>query len=203
MDDAAERYLEELRRNLRPLPKADRSEAVREIESHIAEGRAHGRPTEAVLAGLGDARSLARAYVADYHLRVPRDGALGSAARLVLSSVFVSGTGLLSLFVVPLLALLTSLAGLLAVASPVLGVLEDPRGVWDRDGRHRGLAGADHVELPGVPSARRSLHRPGMGGVHGAARLPAAGIGWLPQALADARCSPVGSNADHRALSWA
>jgi uncharacterized membrane protein len=123
MDDAAERYLDELRRNLGPLPEAERSDAVREIESHIAEGRAHGRPTGDVLAGLGDARTLARAYVADYHLRVPRDGALGSAARFVLSSVFVSGTGLLSLFVVPLLALLTALAGLLAVASPVLGIL--------------------------------------------------------------------------------
>jgi uncharacterized membrane protein len=123
MDDAAERYLEELRRNLGPLPEAERSEAVREIESHIAEGRADGRPTEAVLAGLGDARTLARAYVADYHLRVPRDGALGSVARFVFTSVFVSGTGLLSLFVVPLLVLLTALAGLMAVVSPVLGVL--------------------------------------------------------------------------------
>ncbi len=123
MDDATERYLDELRRNLGPLPEAERSDAVREIESHIAEGQADGRPTEVVLAGLGDARTLARAYVADYHLRVPRGGALGSAARLVLPSVFVSGTGLLSLFVVPLLALLTALAGLLAVVSPVLGVL--------------------------------------------------------------------------------
>jgi hypothetical protein len=61
--------------------------------------------------------------VADYHLREPRNGALGSVSRFVLSSAFVSGTGLLSLFVVPMLALLTSLAGLLAVASPVLGVL--------------------------------------------------------------------------------
>jgi uncharacterized membrane protein len=123
MDDAVERYLDELRRNLGPLPEAERSDAVREIESHIAEGRADGRPTEAVLAGLGDARTLARAYVADYHLRVPREGALGSVARFVLASVLVSGTGLLSLFVVPLLALLTALAGLLAVATPVLGVL--------------------------------------------------------------------------------
>jgi hypothetical protein len=39
MDDAAERYLDELRRNLGPLPEAERSEAVREIESHIAEGQ--------------------------------------------------------------------------------------------------------------------------------------------------------------------
>jgi uncharacterized membrane protein len=123
MDDAAERYLDELRRNLRLLPEDERSDAVREIESHIAEGQADGRPTAAVLAGLGDARTLARAYVADYHLRVPRDGGLGSVSRFVLSSVFVSGTGLLSLFVIPMLALLTSLAGLLAVVTPVLGVL--------------------------------------------------------------------------------
>src|SRR5829696_9153780 len=123
MDDATERYLDKLRRNLRPLPEDERSDAVREIESHIAEGQADGRPTTAVLGGLGDARMLARAYVADYHLRVPREGALGSVSRFILSSVFVSGTGLLSLFVVPMLALLTSLAGILAVASPVLGVL--------------------------------------------------------------------------------
>ena len=123
MDEAAERYLEELRTNLRALPEDERSDAVREIESHIAEGRADGRPTAAVLAGLGDARTLARAYVADYHLRVPPGGALGSVGRFVLSSVFVSGTGLLSLLVVPMLALLTSLAGLLAVVTPVLGIL--------------------------------------------------------------------------------
>jgi hypothetical protein len=50
MDDAAERYLEELRRNLKPLPEDERSDAVREIESHIAEGQADGRPTASVLA---------------------------------------------------------------------------------------------------------------------------------------------------------
>ncbi len=36
MDDASERYLDELRRHLRPLPEDERSDAVREIESHIA-----------------------------------------------------------------------------------------------------------------------------------------------------------------------
>ena len=123
MDDAAHRYLDELRRNLRPLPEDERTDAVREIESHIAEGQADGRPTASVLAGLGDARTLARAYVADYHLRVPRDVKLGSVSRFVLSSAFVSGTGVLSLFVVPMLPLLTFLAGLLAVATPFLGVL--------------------------------------------------------------------------------
>jgi len=57
--------------------------------------------------------------VADYHLRVPREGALGSAARFALSSAFVSGSSLLSLLVVPLLALLI----ILAFATPVLGIL--------------------------------------------------------------------------------
>ena len=123
MNDATERYLDELCRNLRPLPEDERSDAVREIESHITEAQADGRPTAAVLGGLGDARTLARAYVADYHLRVPRSGTIASVSRFVLSSVFVSGTGLLSLIVVPLLGLLTSLAGLLAVVTPVLGVL--------------------------------------------------------------------------------
>ena len=60
MDDATERYLDELRRNLRPLPEDERSDAVREIESHIAEGQADGRPTAAVLATFGARRGLRR-----------------------------------------------------------------------------------------------------------------------------------------------
>jgi hypothetical protein len=195
MDDAAERYLDELRRNLGSLPGDERSDAVREIGSHIAEGQADGRPTASVLGGLGDARTLARAYVADYHLRVPRDAKLGALSRFVLSSTFVSGTGLLSLFVVPLLALLTCLAGLLAVATPVLGVLEDLRGSRDRDGRLGGVAGADLVELPCGLGARRHLRRPGVGRLHAAAWLPVAGSGRLPQALAvPRRFFSVGTN---------
>jgi len=192
MDDAAERYLDELRRNLRPLPEEERSDAVREIESHIAEGQADGRPTAAVLAGLGDARTLARAYVADYHIRVPRGGALGSVARFVLSSAFVSGTGLLSLFVVPMLALLSSdrPAGCRVARSRGL---EDLRGVRDRDGGLGGLAGAGLVELPCVPGTRRGFRRHSVGRVQAAARLPVAGPGGLPEALAVSHRHQVGS----------
>ena len=85
MDDAAERYLDELRRNLRPLPEEERSDAVREIESHIAEGQADGRPTAAVLAGLGDARTLARARGGLPHPGAARRGAwIGGAFRPLL-----------------------------------------------------------------------------------------------------------------------
>jgi F-type H+/Na+-transporting ATPase subunit beta len=65
---ASQRYLDALRHNLGGLPEADRDDAVREIESHIALARADGLPLAAILARLGDARSLARAYEANYLL---------------------------------------------------------------------------------------------------------------------------------------
>lgn len=52
---------------------------------------------------------------------------------------------------------------------------------------------ANLVELSGAFGARRGLRRPDMGGAYAAARLPAAGTGGLPQAVALPVCSSVGS----------
>jgi F-type H+-transporting ATPase subunit beta len=68
---ASQRYLDELRRRLAPLPDAERDDAVREIEAHIADARAAGLPLAVVLARLGDGATLARAYEADYWLQQP------------------------------------------------------------------------------------------------------------------------------------
>ncbi len=68
---ASQRYLDELRRLLARLPEAERDDAVKEIGSHIADARVAGMPIAAVLARLGDAPSLARAYEADYLLQQP------------------------------------------------------------------------------------------------------------------------------------
>jgi F-type H+-transporting ATPase subunit beta len=68
---ASQRYLDELRRQLTRLPQAERDDAVKEIASHIADARAAGMPLAAILARLGDAPSLARAYEADYLLHQP------------------------------------------------------------------------------------------------------------------------------------
>src|SRR5262245_37973888 len=65
---ASQRYLDVLRASLASLPEADRNDAVREIESHIALARADGLPLAAVLARLGDPRTLARAYETNYLL---------------------------------------------------------------------------------------------------------------------------------------
>src|SRR5919199_461726 len=69
--NAVHRYLDELRRHLSRLPDAERDDAVREIESHIADACASGMPLMVVLARLGEAYALARAYEADFLLRQP------------------------------------------------------------------------------------------------------------------------------------
>ena len=68
---APQRYLDELRRLLSRLPQAERDDAVKEIGAHISEARRAGLPLAAVLARLGDAALLARAYEADYLLAQP------------------------------------------------------------------------------------------------------------------------------------
>src|SRR5439155_10961116 len=77
----SQRYLDELRRHLTRLPQAERDDAVQEIESHIADARAAGMPLAAILARLGTAPSLARAYEADYllHLHLPTEPELAPA----------------------------------------------------------------------------------------------------------------------------
>ncbi len=69
--NATSRYLDELRLRLSSLPPAECDDAVREIGAHIAEARAAGMPLAAVLARLGDAATLARAYESDFWLRQP------------------------------------------------------------------------------------------------------------------------------------
>jgi F-type H+-transporting ATPase subunit beta len=69
--NASQRYLDELRRQLVHLPPAERDDAVKEIGSHIADARAAGMPLAAIMARLGPAHALARAYAADYLLSQP------------------------------------------------------------------------------------------------------------------------------------
>ena len=65
---ARQRYLDVLRTSLSRLPDADRDDAVREIEAHIAHARTDGLPLVAVLARLGDPCRLGQAYEANYLL---------------------------------------------------------------------------------------------------------------------------------------
>jgi uncharacterized membrane protein len=117
------RYLAELRHELRRLPEADRDDAVREIESHIAEAEANGEPAAAVLARLGSARTLAGAYVADFYLQAPHQ-AWSFDWALVRVSAYLVGSGVVSLIVVPFLAIMAATFGLTALVTPGVGLLQ-------------------------------------------------------------------------------
>ncbi len=116
-------YLDELRRGLRHLPEPERDDAVREIDSHIAEATAAGQPLAAVLGRLGEPKVLARAYIADHYLQTKRS-AWREAWFVLRVSVFVLGSGLVSLCVVPLLAGLFVSFGAVAIVAPVVGILQ-------------------------------------------------------------------------------
>ena len=68
----ARRYLDELERGLGAVQPDERRDIVREIDDHIADAVAAGRPMEEVLRVLGPAQALARAYSVETLLN-PRD----------------------------------------------------------------------------------------------------------------------------------
>jgi uncharacterized membrane protein len=122
MHDMANRYLEDLRRELRRFHADEREDAVREIGSHITEAEAAGRPLTEVLAQLGPPKTLARAFIADAYLQESSVGPRG--LRLMKMAAFVAGSGLLSLCIVPVLATVAVTFGLTAIVTPVVGVLQ-------------------------------------------------------------------------------
>ena len=127
MRDPMRVYLTELERELRRLPEAERIDAQREIQSHVADAVAAGASVESVLDGLGSPRELARGLVAEQW--VDRTSG-GDVARLVLFAVFVAGGSLTTFVVVTMLGVLVVGFGLAAVASPFLGLARQLGATW-------------------------------------------------------------------------
>lgn len=100
MSPLGKAYLDKLSASLKRLPEAERLDAVREIESHIAEGTLGGQPEAAILARLGDPRKLAKAYYSEYLSQGPSL----SFKRVFGLIGFYCTTGLLSVMLVPVLA---------------------------------------------------------------------------------------------------
>ena len=65
------RYLESLKAALATATPEDRAEIVDEIRDHCADAMASGRSADEVLAGLGSADALARAYAVERALQTP------------------------------------------------------------------------------------------------------------------------------------
>ena len=162
-DTMAQQYLDQLTRFLHALPERDRSDAVREIASHIAESHAAGQPVAVVLAGLGDPRVLARAYLADYYGQQPP----GTRWQLWLHRLaglgFVLGSGVTSLVVVPVLSVLTLTLGLAApvTADPFFFSTGNPDGKMATASRPES-AGKHFFDRVFAPHPIRGSFNPGL-----------------------------------------
>lgn len=109
------RYLDQLELGLRTLPDAERTEIVREINSHIAEAVNSGRSLAEVLERLGPADRLARAFMAESILGGP-----GRPWRKWLAAaIIVAGSSAAGLFLIPFLAIF----GLLFPVAGALGIV--------------------------------------------------------------------------------
>jgi uncharacterized membrane protein len=61
-------FIKELEKGLRALPAEQREDVLADYRAHIFEARERGKTDEEIGSLLGDPRTLARTFVADYHL---------------------------------------------------------------------------------------------------------------------------------------
>lgn len=95
-------YLEQFRANLPPMDGQERDELVREIESHIAEAIGAGNSVAEVLAKLGPADRLAKAYTVDQMLKSAPSQPRSMTNWFAVAGV-LAATSLPSLVIIPLL----------------------------------------------------------------------------------------------------
>jgi uncharacterized membrane protein len=122
-----EAYLKAFGDRLRHVQQEDRLDAIREIDSTIADGLADGLSEEAILNRLGDPVRLAGAYQSDYLLQSGSGMSLMKLWHLV---GFYSTTGLLSAMLVPLIATIAYGFGFVAVIAPIAGLLRTFGASW-------------------------------------------------------------------------
>ena len=163
-------YLDTFRQALKKSPASERDDAVREIESHLEAARAEGKPVAAVTAQLGDARVLARAYLAEQPGSAP-----AFWLELRRAGLFV-GSGFVSLIVIP--SLLVTVFSLLA--SALMGIFFGVLRTLDPSGFHLfgqnlpwGDWGVGNWQVPPVLSVPYGLVMAALLGV------VAFGIWWL------------------------
>ncbi|MCQ6560443.1 DUF1700 domain-containing protein [Paenibacillus mendelii] len=120
-------YLAKLYELLHQTPEEDRLDAVREIESHIVEGIAHGQREDDILARLGDPRKLARAYRSEYLMEHRSSRSFKDVLALI---GFYCTTGLLSIMVIPVLAVIAYGFGFCAILAIIAGIVRTFGATW-------------------------------------------------------------------------
>ncbi len=138
-----ERYLARLRDGLSGISVQDRDEVVSDIRSHFAEAVAAGSPLDAVLASLGPADKLARAYAVELLL----NPAAGGRPRTPVFQRYFALASLLAVTSIPTLVVVTAL-GAVAVAFVSSGAVVFLAGVLNSAGVALPLSGvSEHPAL--------------------------------------------------------
>lgn len=137
-----ERYLARLQDGLTSMTPADRDEVLRDIRSHLAEATAAGATLDAVLASLGPAETLARAYSVELLLNpAPSRPPMSGPER------FFALAGILTLTSIPTLVVVVTL-GAVGVSFVGSGVAVFAAGIVDALG----------VTLPFVDGPASDVH---------------------------------------------
>lgn len=120
MDTKLEKYLDTIDKHLRPLPASERVDIVKEVKASMLEMQADGVDSEQILARLGDARSLARAYLGDL---LAESSGFGWQ-RVLTVCAFYSLVGFSGMIVIPCLAIMAPVFIACGVFCPLVGTVK-------------------------------------------------------------------------------
>jgi uncharacterized membrane protein len=110
------RYIDRLEAGLSKLSPAERQSVVRDIESHVAEAMAAGKPLDRIIESLGPAEELARAYSVELVLH-PRE----ESPKTSRASRFLKLAGLVAIGSIPTL-IIVAVLGSVGISFTLSGV---------------------------------------------------------------------------------
>lgn len=113
-------FIDILTRSLGSLPLGDRDEILFDYEEHFRIGLAEGKAEEEIANSLGDPRTIARQFNADYHVKqAEADATVSNTFKAVMATL---GLGFFNLIFVlgPFLGLLGALFGLFIAAGAII-----------------------------------------------------------------------------------
>ncbi|MEI5990071.1 DNA phosphorothioation-dependent restriction protein DptG [Enterococcus termitis] len=126
-NEQAEVFLNELYKHIENMNSAEAKEITQEIRSHIYESLYKGTSIEDILQQLGNPKTLAKAYVADYQLSHKKMSLSPIISVLQLSSLGLIGTVLIPiLFVVSALFIILAVTIIGIACTNLLGVTHIP-----------------------------------------------------------------------------
>ena len=124
MNRTSEKYLSAVNRHLKPLPKPERIDIIKEVKSALLELEQDGLSETESLKRLGDPKELAKAYLTNL---LARDKSF-HFTRFLTVCAFYSLAGISGLFVIPILGITAPsflLFGILSFIAGAVKLLDD------------------------------------------------------------------------------